>query len=178
LFPKFRNGGPIAGPEGTLTENRVLTIQLFRASRPPTVSILNLIDIGLEHIIGNEEAFVNVRRTFIAKLAALVPPPRAHLTRYHGVLGPAAAWRAWIVPNEQDPAESRDRPSSPATSSAELSDAPSGADTPEARRRNRGPDDPHPYVIGNDGVLRYLTVAEECAEAALVAERDITEERQ
>ena len=37
----------------------------------------------------------------------------------------------------------------------------------------RGPDDPHPYVIGNDGVGRYLTVAERCAEAALVAERDI-----
>ena len=28
----------------------------------------------------------------------LVPAPRAHLTRYHGVLGPAAAWRSLIVP--------------------------------------------------------------------------------
>ncbi len=35
---------------------------------------------------------------FMAKLAVLVPVPRAHLTRYHGVLGPAAAWRPWIVP--------------------------------------------------------------------------------
>jgi metallo-beta-lactamase class B len=34
-----------------------------------------------------------------------------------------------------------------------------------ARRR---PGDPHPYVIGTDGVRRYLTVAEECAKAALV----------
>ena len=34
----------------------------------------------------------------MAKLAVLVPVPRAHLTRYHGVLGPAAAWRPWIVP--------------------------------------------------------------------------------
>ena len=31
----------------------------------------------------------------------------------------------------------------------------------------RKPGDPHPYVIGNDAVARYLTVAGECAKAAL-----------
>jgi metallo-beta-lactamase class B len=31
----------------------------------------------------------------------------------------------------------------------------------------RKPGDPHPYVIGNDAVKRYLTVAAECAQAAL-----------
>jgi metallo-beta-lactamase class B len=30
----------------------------------------------------------------------------------------------------------------------------------------RKPGDPHPYVIGRDAVQRYLTVAEECAQAA------------
>jgi hypothetical protein len=35
---------------------------------------------------------------FLARLAALVPPPRAHLLTYHGVLAPAAAMRAAIVP--------------------------------------------------------------------------------
>jgi hypothetical protein len=35
---------------------------------------------------------------FLAKLAALVPPPRAHLLTYHGVLAPAAAMRVAIVP--------------------------------------------------------------------------------
>ena len=35
---------------------------------------------------------------FIARLAALVPPPRAHLTRYHGVFAPHAALRAAITP--------------------------------------------------------------------------------
>lgn len=34
----------------------------------------------------------------IEKLAALVPPPRIHLIRYHGVLAPNAADRALIVP--------------------------------------------------------------------------------
>ena len=31
----------------------------------------------------------------------------------------------------------------------------------------RQPGDPHPYVIGTDAVGRYLTVAHECAQAAL-----------
>jgi len=34
----------------------------------------------------------------IAKLAALVPAPRVHLVRFHGVLAPAAPWRSLIVP--------------------------------------------------------------------------------
>jgi hypothetical protein len=34
----------------------------------------------------------------IAKLAALVPPPRFNLVRYHGIFGPASRWRSQIVP--------------------------------------------------------------------------------
>jgi len=34
---------------------------------------------------------------FVARLAALVPKPRAHLTRYHGVFAPARRDRARIV---------------------------------------------------------------------------------
>ena len=34
----------------------------------------------------------------IGKLAALVPPPRFNLVRYHGVLAPSAHWRSRIVP--------------------------------------------------------------------------------
>ncbi len=33
----------------------------------------------------------------IAKLAALVPPPRAHLTRFHGIFAPNAALRAQLT---------------------------------------------------------------------------------
>ena len=36
---------------------------------------------------------------FIAKLAALVPPPRAHLTRFHGIFAPNAKLRAQITPS-------------------------------------------------------------------------------
>jgi hypothetical protein len=35
---------------------------------------------------------------FLARLAALVPPPRVHLTRYHGVFAPHAGLRAAITP--------------------------------------------------------------------------------
>ena len=35
---------------------------------------------------------------FLARLAALVPPPRAHLLTYHGLPAPAASMRAAIVP--------------------------------------------------------------------------------
>jgi hypothetical protein len=36
--------------------------------------------------------------TFIEKLCALVPPPRANLLTYHGVLAPNAKWRARVTP--------------------------------------------------------------------------------
>jgi len=35
---------------------------------------------------------------FIEKLVPLVPKPRVHLTRYSGVLGPAAKWRPAVIP--------------------------------------------------------------------------------
>ena len=42
------------------------------------------------------------RQDFMTKLAVLVPAPRAHLTRYHGVLGPSALWRPLIIPKAND----------------------------------------------------------------------------
>jgi len=37
----------------------------------------------------------------MARLAAIVPPPRFPLWRYHGVLAPAAPWRKHIVPRSE-----------------------------------------------------------------------------
>ena len=34
----------------------------------------------------------------VAKLAAIVPPPRFNLVRYHGIFAPASSWRKRIVP--------------------------------------------------------------------------------
>ena len=38
----------------------------------------------------------------LEKLAALVPPPRLNLVRYHGVLAPACPDRAQIVPGPSE----------------------------------------------------------------------------
>ena len=46
---------------------------------------------GTTHVIFEPE-------DFIARLAALVPKPRAHLTRYHGVFAPASPDRPRVVP--------------------------------------------------------------------------------
>jgi hypothetical protein len=39
------------------------------------------------------------------KLAALVPRPRLHLIRFHGVLAPNAKWHPKVVPQPQDSAK-------------------------------------------------------------------------
>ena len=36
---------------------------------------------------------------FMEKLVALIPPPRIHLARFHGVLAPNANWRSLVVPS-------------------------------------------------------------------------------
>jgi len=36
---------------------------------------------------------------FIGKLAALVPPPRSHLSRFHGIFAPNANLRAQLTPS-------------------------------------------------------------------------------
>jgi hypothetical protein len=46
---------------------------------------------GTTHVIFEPE-------DFIARLVALVPKPRAHLTRYHGAFAPASPDRAQVVP--------------------------------------------------------------------------------
>ncbi len=41
---------------------------------------------------------------FLQRLAALIPRPRLHFIRFHGVLAPNAALRSQIVPGEADQA--------------------------------------------------------------------------
>jgi hypothetical protein len=41
---------------------------------------------------------------FLERLSALVPPPRAHLVLYHGILAPHASWRAAVIPAGGTPA--------------------------------------------------------------------------
>jgi hypothetical protein len=61
----------------------------------------------------------------LEKLAALVPPPRFHLVRYHGILGPCASERDRVVPGATGP-----RPSTLPSASAASRDAAIGASLP------------------------------------------------
>ncbi len=72
----------------------------------------------------------------LRRLATLVPPPRAHLVRFHGVFGPASKWRSEIVPAPAGiPHEHRGVGPSPAEASEQIEI------TPEARaRKPRRPD--------------------------------------
>ncbi|MGD0529759.1 MAG: transposase, partial [Polyangiaceae bacterium] len=64
---------------------------------------------------------------FMARLAAIIAPPRYPLVRYAGVLGPRSSWRKDIVPKPREP-----RPSCDAAA-----DEPSGGDTDRPRAEPR-----------------------------------------
>ena len=80
---------------------------------------------------------------FIEKLCALVPTPRVHTVRYHGILGPAAKWRELIVPNSATtaavPESGNVSASSPASSGGdppEPSEKPNASPAAERHPRN------------------------------------------
>ena len=56
---------------------------------------------------------------FMQRLAALVPRPRLHLIRFHGVLAPNAMLRAMVVP--QGPTD-QDKPATEVAAAAECED--------------------------------------------------------
>jgi len=84
--------------------------RLIRYAARPAVSTERLSELGDGRLLyrlkrpwrDGTSAVIFERQDFLAKLAVLVPAPRAHLTRYHGLLAPAAAWRPMIVPTARD----------------------------------------------------------------------------
>ena len=67
---------------------------------------------------------------FVEKLAALVPPPRIHLTRFFGCLAPHAKIRSAIVPKKTEASESNTEPK--ASTGSELEDQKT-----ETRKKNK-----------------------------------------
>jgi hypothetical protein len=84
--------------------------RLIRYAARPAVSTERLSELGDGRLLyrlkrpwrDGTSAVIFERQDFMAKLAVLVPAPRAHLIRYHGLLAPAAAWRPMIVPTTND----------------------------------------------------------------------------
>jgi hypothetical protein len=65
-------------------------------------------DAGLrsrsEHEFGQQTSWENPEPLeFMQRLAALVPRPRLHLIRFHGVLAPNAKLRSEIIPSAPEP---------------------------------------------------------------------------
>jgi hypothetical protein len=53
----------------------------------------------LKRPLGDGRQALHLRPTeLLHRLATLVPPPRAHLIRYHGVLAPASRFRRQVIP--------------------------------------------------------------------------------
>jgi hypothetical protein len=76
-------------------------------------------------------AFRFTPHELIERLVAIVPRPRAHLARYHGVLAPAFAARSEIVPSPRlDPDQK--------TSPPRRQEAPPGTEAPRRPGRSRG----------------------------------------
>lgn len=61
---------------------------------------------GTTHVVFEPQELVE-------KLAALVPPPRFHLVRYHGILGPCASGWDRVVPGGSLPGTGMIRALSP-----------------------------------------------------------------
>jgi hypothetical protein len=52
---------------------------------------------GQAGYLGEREPFDNIE-----KLTLLIPPPRFHTLRFHGVLAPHAAWRSAVIPGRPE----------------------------------------------------------------------------
>ncbi|MFL5441543.1 MAG: transposase, partial [Myxococcales bacterium] len=77
-------------------------------ARPPLVQrrLSQLADGRLAYLLkrplaDGTEVLVVEPCELLRRLAALVPPPRAHLVRYHAVFAPASAWRSRVVLKEE-----------------------------------------------------------------------------
>jgi Putative transposase len=82
---------------------------------------------------------------FMARLAALIAPPRYPLVRYAGVLGPRSAWRRDVVPRPRKRTEYRaacDASGNPARDAVKGRAEPSMGDAPSPRPGKPAPDPP------------------------------------
>jgi hypothetical protein len=90
----------------------------YRMKRPLPDGTTHLLFTGLE---------------FLRRVASLVPPPRANLTRFHGVFAPGAHLRPFLVPQAGE--EEASVALEAAASKEPMKERPSGVDWAEVLRR-------------------------------------------
>src|SRR5438128_7474801 len=108
------------------TRDRMRLGRLIRYCARPAVATERLSELADGRLLyrlkrpwrDGTSAVIFERQDFMSKLAVLVPAPRAHLTKYHGILAPAAAWRPLITPTaNENPSESGPSPAAALQSS-------------------------------------------------------------
>ncbi len=117
---------------------------LLRYCARPPLSIARLRDLPggkLAYRIKNlraGRAKVRVMTPFelLARLAALVPPPRHPLVRFHGVVAPRSSWRQEVVPKPPDRARKKDHQHAKPTRQSKESESPN---VKTSRRAPSGP---------------------------------------
>jgi hypothetical protein len=93
----------------------------------------------LKRPLGDGREVLALRPTeLLRRLATLVPPPRHHLVRYHGVFGPNSAWRAEIVPRPPESGAAACHPA-PVQPPPGESPASTAAERPSSGRQTRIP---------------------------------------
>jgi len=100
------NGFSVHANVSIPAQDRMRLERLCRYAARPAVATERLSDLPDGRLLyrlkrpwrNGTTAVVFEPQDLLAKLAALVPAPRVHLIRFHGILGPAAAWRPLIIP--------------------------------------------------------------------------------
>ena len=100
------NGFSVHANVSIPAQDRMRLERLCRYAAGPAVATERLSDLPDGRLLyrlkrpwrNGTTAVVFEPQDLLAKLAALVPAPRVHLIRFHGILGPAAAWRPLIIP--------------------------------------------------------------------------------
>ena len=95
----------------------------------------------------------------MARLAAIVPPPRYPLLTYHGVLAPASRWRPLVVPRPRDGAGACEHSG--------------GAERPEQRSRVQVPGCGHAHGDGGNGDSSSCTGARNPVPSSAVRGLDL-----
>lgn len=105
-FSAIIGGYSIHAGTSIAKNNRTELERLFRyILRPPVAE--DRIDIRGENIIyklksqwrDGTQAIMHSGTEFIEKLVAIIPQPRIHITRFHGILAPHAELRSLVVPS-------------------------------------------------------------------------------
>jgi Putative transposase len=135
----------LPGRSGNLEGSSIDRARLCRyGARPPfSLTRLRVLPRGLVAYrikkvgAGRAKHRVMTPLELLARLAALVPPPRYPLVRYHGVLAPRSAWRREVVP--RPPKDSNAAGAGPKKAcSPSSSEEPAAADDREAPGSARG----------------------------------------